>query len=325
MEYTVRAANEQDIPAIIELFRISLGAEYGAPKESFWRWKHIKNPFGVSPVLLAFNGEKLIGLRAFMRWQWQYNGKILPAFRAVDTGTHPDYRGKGIFSRLTKQLITELKESEPPSFIYNTPNNASKPGYLKMGWQVLGKPIVFGSASFHYSNYSPLRFERYQEELQNLDFSSLPKSYELDVNPGLIHVDHSLKYYKWRYQSIPEIPYGSYRFESSDAEILLFMHLKNRKYFHELRISDALWLRGQPRRQMLMQAAHTLAARLGTPFISFVSNDPLSLWERINYKMFSIQKLAPELTVREVNSPELLELVSDINNWSFTMGDLELF
>ncbi|WP_224999064.1 GNAT family N-acetyltransferase [Cesiribacter sp. SM1] len=325
MEYTVRVANEQDLPAIIELFEISLGTEYGAPTESFWRWKHINNPFGESPVLLAFDGEKLIGLRAFMRWQWQYKGKVLPAFRAVDTGTHPDYRGKGIFSRLTKQLIAELKESEPPSFIYNTPNNASKPGYLKMGWQVLGKPVVFGSLTLQHSRYAMLRFERFQEALQALDFNALPSDYSLDVNQGLIHVNHSLDYYKWRYQSIPEIPYGSYRYEGSEGEILLFFHLKNRKYFHELRISDALWLSGKPQRQLLMQAAHKLAARLGTPFISLVSKDPVNLWERINYRMFSLQKLAPELTVREVNSQELLALVSDINNWSFTMGDLELF
>jgi GNAT superfamily N-acetyltransferase len=325
MEYTVRVANEQDVPAIIELFKISLGTEYGAPKESFWRWKHIDNPFGKSPVLLAFDGGKLIGLRAFMRWQWQYKGQVLPSFRAVDTGTHPDYRGKGIFSRLTKQLIAELKESEPPSFIYNTPNAVSKPGYLKMGWQVLGKPVVFGSVTLQHSRYAKLRFERYHEDLQELDFTTLPTDYNVDVNPGLIHVNHSLDYYKWRYQSIPEIPYGSFRYKSSDGEILLFFHLKDRKYFHELRISDALWLNGKPQRQLLMQASHKLAAKLGTPFISLVSKDPVTFWERINYRMFSLQQLAPELTVREVNSSELLTLVSDINNWSFTMGDLELF
>lgn len=325
MEYTIRVAQEQDIPAIIELFRLSLGTEGGAPVESFWRWKHIDNPFGVSPVLLAFDGDKLVGLRAFMRWQWQHAGNILPAFRAVDTGTHPDYRGKGIFSRLTKQLVAELKESEQPSFIYNTPNDKSKPGYLKMGWEVLGKPQVIGSVAFSYSGDAPRRFEAYHRELQSLDFSTLSPNYKADLNPSLIHVNHSLDYYKWRYQSIPEIPYGVFRFENWGESILLFFHLKPRKKAQELRICDAIWLRGEPNRLKLMRACHKLAAQLGTPFISMVSKDPVTPWETLRYQMFSLQKLAPEVTVREVNDPALMGVVSNINNWSFTMGDLELF
>ncbi|RDV16137.1 GNAT family N-acetyltransferase [Pontibacter diazotrophicus] len=325
IEYTVRVANEQDLPAIIELFELSLGAEHGAPTESFWRWKHIDNPFGVSPVLLAFDGDKLVGLRAFMRWQWQYQGRILPAFRAVDTGTHPDYRGKGIFSRLTKQLVAELKESEPSCFIYNTPNDQSKPGYLKMGWQVLGKPNIIGSVALRYSSKARQRFDTYHQYLQQLDLNNLPASYRVDVKQDRIHVNHSLAYYKWRYQSIPELPYGAYRYETKEGEVLLFFHLKFRKYFYELRISDALWLSGNPKRQMLMSASHRLAGHLGTPFISLVSKDPITYWERVRYRMFSMKKFAPELTIREVNDKDLLALVSDINNWSFTMGDLELF
>ena len=323
MEYTVRAANEQDLPAIIELFELSLGSEHGAPKESFWRWKHIDNPFGVSPVLLAFDGDKLIGLRAFMRWQWIHQGQVLPAFRAVDTGTHPDYRGKGIFSRLTKQLIAELKEREPSCFIYNTPNSSSKPGYLKMGWQVLGKPNVIGSVAFNYSRNAMKRFEAYHRDLQNLDFGTL--SYNVDLDPDLIHVNHSLAYYAWRYQAIPEIPYGSFLYEKKGVSILLFFHLKPRKYFYELRICDALWLSGAPDRSLLLKACHRLAGRLGTPFISLMSKEPLSRWESVRFRAFSLRKFAPEVTVREVNDNELMRLVGDIDNWSFTMGDLELF
>lgn len=323
LEYTVRVANEADLPAIIELFELSLGATHGAPTQSFWRWKHIDNPFGVSPVLLAFDKDKLMGLRAFMRWQWKYQGKVLPAFRAVDTGTHPDYRGKGIFSRLTRQLVSELKEIEPACFIYNTPNDKSKPGYLKMGWQVLGKPNLIGSVAFSYSRNAKERFKAYHRDLQNLDFATL--QYQVDLNPDLIHVNHSLAYYKWRYQSIPELPYGSFVYESKGQTVLLFFHLKPRKYFYELRICDALWLSGAPDRSLLMKACHKLAGRLGTPFISLVLKGPISHWERVRFRMFSLRNLAPEVTVREVNDSELMSAVGNINNWSFTMGDLELF
>ena len=53
--------------------------------------------------------------------------------RAVDTATLPEWRGKGVFSRLTMRLVEQM-QNEGVSFVYNTPNGKSMPGYLKMGW-----------------------------------------------------------------------------------------------------------------------------------------------------------------------------------------------
>ncbi|GHA53375.1 GNAT family N-acetyltransferase [Pontibacter akesuensis] len=323
IEYNIRVAIEEDIPAILELFELSLGTEGGAPVASFWRWKHIDNPFGASPVLLAFDEDKLIGLRAFMRWQWAYKEHVLPAFRAVDTATHPDYRGKGIFSKLTKALIEELKRTESSCFIYNTPNSQSKPGYLKMGWSVLGKPAVMGSVAFAFSANAEQKFIAFQNELQQVDFLTLP--FKPATSNGQVHTNHSLLYYKWRYQSIPEIPYGSFIYKYSGKTLMLFFHLKNRGKFHELRICDELWSDGLPEKKVALQAYHKLAGKLGTPVISFIPGQELSVWQQLAYRAFSLKKYAPEITVREVNNAELIASVQNIDNWSFNLGDLELF
>lgn len=73
-----------------------------------------------------------------MRWKWQKNNKIFSAFRAVDTATHPDFQGKGIFKKLTLRAI-EIAKDQGEDFIFNTPNSQSKPGYLKMGWKQVDK------------------------------------------------------------------------------------------------------------------------------------------------------------------------------------------
>jgi GNAT superfamily N-acetyltransferase len=323
IDYIIRAAKEQDIPAILELFELSLGTDGGAPVESFWRWKHINNPFGISPVLLAFDNDKLIGLRAFMRWQWKYNNEILPAFRAVDTATHPDYRGKGIFSKLTKALVEELRRTEPASFIYNTPNTQSKPGYLKMGWKVLGKPNVKGSIALTLSKDSVKRFETFQNDLQKIDFESL--SFKPSIHIDKIQTNQSLLYYKWRYQSIPEIPYGTFTFSYNKKAVMLFFHLKNRRGFNELRICDEIWSDGIADQKFLLKAYHALAHKLGTPIISFIVANKISLWTKLSFRVFPLQKYSPEITVREVNSTELFNTIQDVHNWSYNMGDLELF
>ena len=62
--------------------------------------------------------------------------------RAVDTATHPEYQGRGIFTRLTHAALDEL-EREGVAFVFNTPNDQSRPGYLKMGWDVVGRlPVL---------------------------------------------------------------------------------------------------------------------------------------------------------------------------------------
>ncbi len=39
----------------------------------------------------------MIGFRTFLRWEFEDAGRVVRAVRAVDTATHPDHRGRGIF------------------------------------------------------------------------------------------------------------------------------------------------------------------------------------------------------------------------------------
>src|SRR6185437_15816508 len=92
------------------------------------------NPFGHSSAVVAEHEKKIIAFRIFMKWSWASGEQTFTAARAVDTVTHPDWRGKGIFSHLTSTLLDILR-ADGVSFIFNTPNRLSKPGYLKMGWR----------------------------------------------------------------------------------------------------------------------------------------------------------------------------------------------
>ena len=61
------------------------------------------------------------------------------AVRAVDTATHPDHQGRGLFSALTRHAV-EACRTEGVAFVFNTPNEQSRPGYLKLGWREVGRP-----------------------------------------------------------------------------------------------------------------------------------------------------------------------------------------
>ena len=134
----VRAATPDDDAAVLELLQASMGWVPDEQYAQFFRWKHRESPFGASPAWAAVDGDRIVGFRTYVRWQFLRGGEVVPAVRAVDTVTHPDYQGKGIFSLLTKRSLAELDEMGV-GFVFNTPNDKSRPGYLKMGWQLVEK------------------------------------------------------------------------------------------------------------------------------------------------------------------------------------------
>ena len=140
-DLTIRRATDADLPAILELLRSSMGRADDARFEALFRWKHLENAYGPSPMWVACDGDRLAGLRVFMRWEFDSDEGVLRAVRAVDTATHPDYQGRGIFTKLTTLALEEVS-AEGVDFVFNTPNDNSRPGYLKMGWHELGRPVA---------------------------------------------------------------------------------------------------------------------------------------------------------------------------------------
>jgi glycosyltransferase involved in cell wall biosynthesis/predicted N-acetyltransferase YhbS len=134
----IREATPGDRSAIIELCRASLGWGHDPRFERLFSWKHDRNAFGPSYMWVATDGGRIVGLRAFMRWEFVRGGQVLHAVRAVDTATHPDYQGKGLFTAMTLHGLDEIR-ADGIDFVFNTPNDKSRPGYLKMGWQEVGK------------------------------------------------------------------------------------------------------------------------------------------------------------------------------------------
>ncbi len=140
-DLTTRRASFDDFPAILELARAALG--WTDADASFLEWKHRANAFGESPMWVAEVDGRIVGFRAFLRWELTApDGTELRAVRAVDTATDPAFQGRGIFTRLTLDALDEMR-AEGVVLVFNTPNTKSLPGYLKMGWQQVGKlPVV---------------------------------------------------------------------------------------------------------------------------------------------------------------------------------------
>jgi len=141
-QVAIREYQATDETPVIALLNLALGTARAFERSTaFFRWKHLENPFGRSLMLLA-DSEKVVGLRAFLRWQFRAGGQTIRAVRAVDTATHPEFQRMGIFSRLTSACVDRAR-AEGVHLVFNTPNQYSMPGYLKLGWTHVGRSTVF--------------------------------------------------------------------------------------------------------------------------------------------------------------------------------------
>jgi len=307
-----RPATEADIPEIVKLLKLSLGESLMPKSEEYWRWKHVNNPFGPSPVLLAMDGNKLVGVRAFMRWEWRRGNQIKKAVRAVDTATHPDYQGEGIFKKLTLSLVEECKK-EGVDIIFNTPNEKSEPGYLKIGWLEAGRFPIGVAIKKPLSVFfqAIIGSRRHKEFISSESFGlNIPASFAMNCDRNKYSTNCSLDYFKWRYEKIPFINYYSV---SNQKAWVVFRLIKGRGGT-ELRVVDVFG-----KKIHLKQVLKNLFKFKEFDFMSIDGFNMNLLPSLIKLK----SKIGPSVTVNELRKKNS-EFV-DFSRWTPTIGDLEVF
>ena len=344
-DYSVRAAAESDRPAMLDVMRRALGESETTPRtEQLWRWKHVDNPFGQSHTLLAETGEgRVIGLRAFMRWEFERDGQVITAVRAVDTSTDPDYQRMGIFSRLTRQAIEDVRASGTDT-IFNTPNPQSRPGYLKMGWQDVGlaQPLisvvnypkfaarvafkkVFRRTNGRYAFDDFFKLEAPEPAKTLAGDSRLPGllAADRDLRKGRVTTRRSAEYIGWRYGSHPAIDYRFVAKESGGVlEGAAIFRVNTRSGMKEIVISELLLSSPKPGvvKELLDDIRHIVAADY---LIAYFSEGSLhrQLLQRCSFRRIPRQGMTLVVNPLQPGIGGIFEL----DDWGLSMGDLEFF
>lgn len=323
-ELTIRSARPDDRAAIIELCRASLGWVEGDPNEEFFAWKHDENPFGASPSWVAEDADgTLAGLRVFLRWRFRTgSGRTLEAVRAVDTATHPDWQGKGIFTRLTLGAIPDLRESGT-DLVFNTPNDKSRPGYLKMGWSEVGR-VPVGVRLTSVTSIGPLLGARTAAEMWSEPCEvGLPASEVLADADGVrdllaacgastaIVTDRTPEYLHWRYRFGP-LAYRAVLLGRSLADGVVVFRIRRRGAATECAVSEVL----APRGADLRRAARTIARESGADYMIRCAG-----LRALTDGFVPAPQLGPILTWRPIRRPG----VPSMRELDLALGDVELF
>lgn len=310
----IREAVKKDVPNILRVLKASLGESSSKKTEAVWNYKHVLNPFGSSLVLVAEEDNEIVGVRAFMRWKWQNDQKSFSAFRAVDTATHPKHQGKGIFKKLTQKAL-ELGIKGNNDFVFNTPNEQSRPGYLKMGWEQISKleiDIYVGNPFYFFS--SVLEYTS-QINYTHKNFNNFLDIYNKNQKQKFIYTYKTIDFLIWRYENNPMQKYCVI----AEDNYYLAVYLKVRGKLKEMRISEQLFI-DETGKKASNRKVRELGREFGAHIITVAPSTNKIKPLKLN------GKFGPFLTIKklEIDSSDFNEL-KRLCSWDYSLGDLELF
>ncbi len=318
----IRQSTPEDLPQIITLLKTSIGETLTPKTEGYFLWKHEKNPFGKSKVLLAVEDGKIIGMRAFMHWSWHSQKEKVSAVRAVDTATDPAFQGKGIFRKLTLQAVDECN-AEGVDMVFNSPNPISMQGYLKMGWSLAGRlPLFIGMGSLVPHSFSTEKITGFYKEYSvEAALQKLDTNWSLTAQGSFLHTPVSYAYLSWRYRDCPVAQYGAV---IEPGKFGFIFRLKKLKYFMELRICE-LWTEDKTSADLLARKAFKKLVKKIKPALVSCSPSPLFLSEKKHItKFFGLFKKGPIITIRPLAKNNLNNFEA-FHHWQPSLGSMELF
>ncbi|MGH2572280.1 MAG: GNAT family N-acetyltransferase [Actinomycetota bacterium] len=333
----IRPFRPEDESGVVELLNRSLGGGPAGERSSeFFRWKHLANPFGPSFMWVAESEGEVVGLRAFMRWSFKADGQSISAVRAVDTATHPDHQRRGIFSLLTRESLEALREEV--ALVFNTPNEKSLPGYLKMGWLVVGtiRPSV--------RLRRPLRFVRHIRALRDGEEPTGPRP-PTEAEPAahalvdgitlsplleaaatehaMLHTPRDLAYLRWRYGDAPLLDYRAIRLEEGGSTTgLALFRVRPRGVLWETAIADLIVRPGDQRTARRLLRAVARRARVDHLTCRFpVGSTAARAARRAGFLPAPAGAPFVVNPLRDGLRPDPIDQAS----WALSLGDLEVF
>jgi hypothetical protein len=323
-ELTTREAGERDLDSILELLEVSMGRAEDPRFETLFRWKHLDNAFGRSPMWVACDGDDIVGLRVFMRWEFDRGGAVVRCVRAVDTATHPDYQGRGIFRRLTLDALPAL-ETDGVDFVFNTPNSQSLPGYLKMGWITVGRaaarvrPLSVRGAivlarnrvpAAHWSESVAIGVPA-AEVVAAGDLDALVTALTPARSDERLRTRQSPTYLRWRY-GVPLLHYRAVVAPSGLDDGVAFVRVRRRGDAREAVVASLLVPQRSRRRAAALVREVRRQARGHADYLLGVGDLPGSV---------GVPTFGPVVAARSVSTAP----PTSVADFDLTMGDVELF
>jgi hypothetical protein len=296
---------------ILELMKVCFGRDF---RKDWFQWFNYNCPYGKNRVYVGEDIEKntLVAAYGLLPYKIVINKKVMNGSLCTNVMTHPEYRGKGIFTQIGRYAL--LQETMFVSyFSVGVPNKNALPGHLKVGWIIHSDLIFFKKFDNKKIDFKGEQVFEFTEEHGRLASTLLA-----NMNFAIAKDSDFLN---WRYFKRPDNEYITYEIRK-EKKLRGFIILKyfTEKEYKKLHILDIYAI-----------DKHTFSDLLKIPINLASDCDELNCWQ---IKNSPYVKLFLELDFHASNEKNALILFKNkgkeefkISNssWWFMLGDNDVY
>lgn len=222
MEYQIvdKSTFIEKMDEFSELYRICFNQEMD--KEEVM-WRYLNSPHDELFACFAIDEGRLVANYSVAPIYLKIKGQIYPAALSLNTMTHPDYMGKGLFVKLANYVYKEL-ERRGYVMVMGFPNKISNRTFLtKLEWK-----------NIYEIPTMRMDLKKEKQKVEKSEEIIEDNAFELDYSrckdPSVICVNKDSKYLKWRFFDKPNTEYTNYVLER-EGHIMSRMVCKEYKNF----------------------------------------------------------------------------------------------
>ncbi|MFC2004675.1 GNAT family N-acetyltransferase [Chloroflexota bacterium] len=290
-----------------------------------WKWKFEENPSGKSVIKLMFDDKKLIGFYAVIPTNVQVGRNLVKAALSVNTMTHPDYRGQGIFAYLGKEAY-QVCEQKGVKFVYGFPNNNIYQSRIKkLEWKGFGKMSVLqrdlkirGDVVSRAKNIHEI--DKFDVRVNSL-WGKVRANY-------CVIVPRTMDFLNWRFVQHPTTEYSKYIFADKVNDVVGYVVLKIYARGDEIQghIIDMLCIDEKDVVESLLGFSYDYFIKRGIRSLSCWMPDVSFYAQVLKEGGFTRGEFETYFGVKTLDKEDrLLRNVEQLDNWHLTMCDSDVF
>ena len=284
----------------------------------WWEWKYKNNIFGNPIINVVEHDNKIIACRPFWPWKLNVRGTEIMAYQPVDAVVDKEYRGQGLFTKLTNKTLSENKENI--DLVFNFSNDQSIRANLRIGWFSVGKLQWFVKVNKIVSSFNQIRNNTGFTSLQLQDEDSINQLKINQVN-GKFDFSEKIKtirtkdFLKWRYMQHPQINYGMRIIRKNKKQLVLIFEINENRFGRELIVVD--YFGNMQLFKSMLKELDAISGKYNAAFISLINkyNTPKS----ILYKRLYIKQKRKNFLVLPLNL-QLENICKQYDNWDIFLG-----
>ncbi len=248
-EIVIRDFAERDKERCV---RLLAGTFPGQSDAHTFGWRFEKTPKGKPILLCAHYRERIVSFNSWIPWEFLFRGEKFTGYQSGESATHPDFRGKGIFSQILREGEKRARDLKI-DFLFGFPSEMSYGAFYRCGYY----PI----AQYRYS-IRPLNFLLSRGGPESRTAAPAPPAAPrtlLRENEKITPV-FDPEYLRWRYLENSK-RYVFADFRENNLEAFFTLRENRRKFFREALLLD--WQGNTFQTRFVERSLQSLPAKLG--------------------------------------------------------------